>query len=78
MITIDDLLTIIKVTGVVDRVDNIKTSESFKDNGIDSLDVYTILLAIEEKYNLKFTDEQVVKLTTIDIILSYLNQHNAN
>jgi acyl carrier protein len=33
-------------------------ARSFRDNGIDSLDVMSLFLAIEEKYGVKFSEEE--------------------
>lgn len=39
---------------------------SFKDNGIDSLDVMGLFLAIEEKHAVKFTAEEAAEIRTPD------------
>lgn len=38
--------------------DHYDQTKSFKDNGIDSLDVMSLFLAIEEKYGVKFSEEE--------------------
>lgn len=50
--TLDDVVAVIAETGVVPQMDNFETKKSFEENGVDSLDTYTILLALEEKTGL--------------------------
>ena len=39
-------------------------AKSFRDNGIDSLDVMGLFLAIEETYGVKFSEEEVPSIKT--------------
>lgn len=45
-------------------VENFSPDRSFRDNGIDSLDVMSLLLAIEEKHGVKFPAEEAEAITT--------------
>lgn len=47
--TLDEIREIIAKTGVVPDMDAFDPEKSFEDNGVDSLDTYTILLALEEE-----------------------------
>ena len=47
--TLNDVIAIIAETGVKPDMENFDAERSFEENGIDSLDTYTILLALEEK-----------------------------
>lgn len=52
-------------------VENFSSSRSFRDNGIDSLDVMSLFLAIEEKHGIKFsaTEAEAIK-TPVDLSLA--------
>ena len=39
-------------------IENLDPEQSFRDNGIDSLDVMGLFLAIEEKYDIKFSEAE--------------------
>ncbi len=39
-------------------------AKSFRNNGIDSLDVMSLLLSLEEAYEIRFTEEEVTLIDT--------------
>ncbi|SKA92834.1 acyl carrier protein [Prosthecobacter debontii] len=41
---------------------------SFKELGIDSLDKMSLLLGIQEKWNLEFTEQEIAELNSINDI----------
>lgn len=43
---------------------NFSASSTFRDNGIDSLDVMSLFLAIEEKYVVKFSADEAETIKT--------------
>ncbi len=44
------------------------------DLGVDSLDMSAVLLAIEEKYDVKISDEEGQHLNTIDAIAGFISK----
>jgi len=50
-------------------------SESLSEQGLDSLDLVTILFTIEEKFSIKIPEEDINegKLSSINSIVSYIN-----
>lgn len=48
--------------------------KSFKDNGIDSLDVMNLFLVIEEKYGVKFSEKEADSINTPIGISSALDE----
>ena len=46
----------------------------FTESGIDSLDLFSILMAIEEKYAIKIPDEDATDLRSIRAVLEYLEK----
>lgn len=51
---------------------DLDASKTLKEQGFDSLDMYSVLLGIEERFHVKVSDEDAVKLKTIDQILEYV------
>jgi acyl carrier protein len=51
-------------------------SESLSEQGLDSLDLVTILFTIEEKFSIKIPEEDINegKLSSINSIVSYINE----
>ena len=39
-------------------------SKSFRDNGVDSLDVMSLFLALEERYGVKFSEDEANSIKT--------------
>lgn len=50
-------------------VDNAKFSD---DLGLDSLDVLETFMALEKEFNLKISDEDAERLTTVGSVIDYI------
>jgi acyl carrier protein len=73
-VSMEEIIAIINDVGVAKDISGIKGSSTLKEAGIDSLEVMNVFLAIEEKYGIKISDEDIDELNTIDAIVAYL-QH---
>ena len=75
MVTPDDVLDIFRENQIKIDIDELDHSAPLPDQGLDSLDIITILFAIEERYNIKIPEEDIDqrKLSSIDSIVKYLN-----
>ena len=45
---------------------------SFSEIGLDSLDLMSVLFAIQERFGIQIPDDDVEKLTSLNILLSYV------
>lgn len=68
----EKLKEIIKESGSRADTETLQKDVPLSDQGIDSLDMANILLNIEESFNLKIPDEDVIKLITIHSIIRYI------
>ena len=51
----------------------ITAETSFKDDlGTDSLDLFELVMALEEEYNVEIPSEDLEKLTTVGAVMDYL------
>ena len=51
----------------------ITAETSFKDDlGADSLDLFELVMALEEEYNVEIPPEDLEKLTTVGAVMDYL------
>ena len=52
------------------------TSEtSFKDDlGADSMDLFELVMALEEKYEIEIPSEELAELTTVGSVMNYLKE----
>lgn len=73
-ITSKEILDIIEKAGVTANVAEIKSDQTFKQAGIDSLELMNVFLAIEQTFEIKIEDEDIDALTSVDAVVSYLNK----
>lgn len=52
---------------------SITETTSFKDDlGADSLDLFELVMALEEKYEVEIPSEELAELTTVGAVIEYL------
>lgn len=52
---------------------SITESTSFKDDlGADSLDLFELVMSLEEKYEVEIPSEELAELTTVGAVMEYL------
>ena len=62
-------------------LDNLVVTEetSFKDDlDVDSLDLFELVMALEEEYGVKIPSEEVENLTTVGAVIKYLQDKGVN
>ena len=62
------------IQSVVDIPSDINVDTNFIELGFDSMDYASIILEIEERYNIKISNNQYDKLNSINNILTFLNK----
>ena len=74
-VTHEDVIAIIKETGVKLDWEKLDPKESLADQGADSLDMISIIFEFQEKYGIKITDESISdgEWHTIDKMVTKLN-----
>lgn len=68
------ILNILLDSVVFNDTSAIQYDSDFSENGVDSLDMANILLAIEEKFKVKIPDEDIPRLTSVNTIADYLTE----
>lgn len=74
MVKLEDILAIIAALEPPPDMVAFDPSISFSDNGIDSLDLMSVFLAVEEKYELKFTDAELEQIRTAADVVATVNR----
>ena len=69
----ESIVEIITSTGVIYNMEKFDPKKTFKENNIDSLDVFTILLSLEDKLGIKFNENEAVAIKGIDDILKIVS-----
>jgi len=76
MLSKDDIASKVKeITGEQLGVDESQITPEAKfvdDLGADSLDTVELVMALEEEFDLEISDEQAEKLTTVNRVVSYI------
>lgn len=55
-------------------VDEIKAESNFKDDlGADSLDLFELVMSLEEEYDVEIPSEDLEKIATVSDVIEYLN-----
>lgn len=70
----EDILSIIESVGVSVDVAKIESNMTFKEAGIDSLEIMNVFLGIEEKFGIKIPDEDIDTLKSIDDVISFFKK----
>ena len=72
----ENVIAIIKETGVRLDWEKLDHNESLTDQGMDSLDMINIVFAFQEKYDVEITDESIAagEWLTIDKMVINLNK----
>ena len=55
------------------EADTLTTDTSFKEDlGADSLDLFELVMALEDEYNIEIPAEELTELTTVGAVMDYL------
>jgi acyl carrier protein len=73
MIELHAVIDIIAKADVLSTMSGFDPDKTFKENGIDSLDVMTLFLAVEERYRIKFSESEVEEINTASELMEALN-----
>jgi acyl carrier protein len=73
----EDVIAAIRDAKVVSDPEKIRDEIKLSDQGIDSLGVFNILLLLGEKYGIEIPDSDVDQLTSVVVIVDYLNRRLA-
>ncbi len=54
----------------------ITEESSFKDDlGADSLDIFEMVMALEDEYEIEIPTKDLEKITTVGDVINYINEH---
>jgi acyl carrier protein len=74
MATVTDILALVGELQLPVDMSTLNAEASFKENGIDSLDLMTIFLAVEEKFQLKLSDAELEEIHSLADLAARINQ----
>ena len=53
-------------------------SDIIKDLGLDSLDIVTLIMAVEDEYGFTADDDEIAALKTVGDVVNYIEKNKAN
>ena len=53
-------------------------SDIITDLGLDSLDIVTLIMAVEDEYGFTADDDEIVALKTVGDVVNYIEKNKAN
>ena len=68
------VIKVIGDMGLVEVVSNLEVDEALKNYGVDSLDMMSILLSVQEITGVEIHDEDIDQLTSVKEISNYFNK----
>lgn len=58
------------------NIDTISEGSSFKEDlGADSLDLFELVMALEEEYGVEIPTEDLEKIVTVQDVINYIEEH---
>lgn len=73
MVTLEDVLAIV-ATQLPRDASTLDSVATFRENDIDSLDLMTIFLAVEEGFEVKFSDPELEAIHSIGELVTAINR----
>ena len=70
-----DVVSVLRKVKMAKIPTDLRFDVSFADQGIDSLGMFEIILALQEHYALDIPDSDIDALRTVDDLVGYLNTH---
>lgn len=72
-VTVSDIQDVIKRSGAILDFHKLAPNSLLHESGLDSMDMMTLFLEIQETYRIRISDEDVANLNSINDIVDYLN-----
>ncbi|HLM71156.1 MAG TPA: phosphopantetheine-binding protein [Polyangiaceae bacterium] len=73
MVTTEDILRVMEAADLPAAMSAIEVNTPLIKQGLDSLDMAELMLAVEKKYNKAIPVEQAARLRTLNDIVNFLN-----
>lgn len=72
-VTVEQVLEAIESANLIQDVNSLEHSKTFREQGVDSLDFSGVLFNIEEVFDIEIPDEDIDKLQTVNALVEYVN-----
>ena len=77
--TLEELKSLMREIDMLkDKVDILDPDKDLATQGIDSLDMLSLFLLLQERFNIEIPDEDIPKLDSLNAIVNYINEKIRN
>ena len=59
----------------VDEADITEASSFKEDLGADSLDLFELVMSLEDEYGIEIPTEDLEQIATVGVVMEYINEH---
>ena len=70
--TPEEIMALVKGVGISADISAMTADMQLREAGVDSIEMFTVFLALEEKFGIKIPDADIDKLDTVNNIVRYL------
>jgi acyl carrier protein len=70
----EDIVAVVRDANVVSDPDKLRDDITLADQGVDSLEIFNLILLLQEKYGIEIPDDDIDPLVSVPAIVNYLNQ----
>lgn len=71
-VTFDNIKKVILDTGIAGDIAALEPNTTFESAGVDSLDTFNLLLAVEEEFGVQIPEERVEEFDTIAKLVTFV------
>jgi acyl carrier protein len=71
--TKETIIELIKKANVVADASSLRDNLKLIDQGIDSMDIFAIMIAIQDHYQIQIPDDDIESLQTVNDLVSYID-----
>lgn len=72
-----DITEAFKKSGIEFDFDCLAADASLRKVGLDSMDIMALFLEVEQAFDIRIPDEDIMQLDSVDMIASYLNSRSS-
>ena len=74
MISAEQIIQMLVKSEALTNADELKADSLFADHGVDSLDIFSLLLDVQEEIGVEISDDDVDGLVSVNAIVDYIKK----
>ena len=74
MVSAEQIIQMLVKSEAVTNAEELKADSLFSDHGLDSLDIFSLLLDVQEETGVEISDDDVDDLVSVNAIVDYIKK----